>query len=65
VGGGDYGYSEPSISDVRILDVNGDDEPDFLYGVDNGGQYLVLTRHGEILRVIPLVTAKYSGVGGC
>ncbi len=65
VGGGDYGYLEPSISDVKILDVNGDGEPDFLYDVDNGGRYLVLTRGGEILSAITIVTDRYSGVGGC
>jgi hypothetical protein len=65
VGGGDYGYAEPSIDAVTVLDVNGDGGPDFLYRVDTGGRYLVLTRDGEIFDTITLVTDQYSGVGGC
>ena len=64
-GTGKYSYSEPSIENIMILDINGDSEPDFLYDSDNGGRYLALTKDGELLRVITLVTDQFSGVGGC
>ena len=64
-GVGKYTYSEPAIENLVILDVNGDEEPDFLYDIDNLGRRLVMTRGGEILRVFVLITDEYSGVGGC